>query len=302
MLAIPPLLWAGNVVVGRMAVGGIDALWLNAYRWILAFALLLPLGWKALSTPAARAEIRARWGYLALLGLLGVGSFNALMYVALRTSTPLNVALIAASTSVWSMVLGVLFYRIRPNPLGVIGAALSLAGVATVLSNGDPTSLLRVQLAQGDLLMLIAVLGWSAYGWLLARPPAHMVGSARPRWDWAEFLIVQFVFGMLVAAAAAGINETVNPTPPTQWSAFIVFAVLFVAIAPSIIAFRLWGLAVAETGPAVAAVFYNLMPLFTALLAAALLGEWPKPYHALAFSLIVVGIILSSRGAPMRKP
>uniref|UniRef100_UPI0035B169F9 EamA family transporter n=1 Tax=Thauera aminoaromatica TaxID=164330 RepID=UPI0035B169F9 len=61
VLVLPPLLWAGNAVVGRLAIGSMDPLWLNAVRWMLAFVLLLPLGWRALGTPAARAQIRARW-------------------------------------------------------------------------------------------------------------------------------------------------------------------------------------------------------------------------------------------------
>ena len=53
--------------------------------------------------------------------------------------------------------------------------------------------------------------------------------------------------------------------------------------------------AVAQAGPAVAAFVANLTPLFTALMSAALLGEWPQPYHALAFVLIVAGIAVSTR-------
>ena len=70
-LVLPPLLWAGNAVVGRLAIGSMDPLWLNAVRWMLAFVLLLPLGWRALGTPAARAQIRTRWAHLAVLVVVG---------------------------------------------------------------------------------------------------------------------------------------------------------------------------------------------------------------------------------------
>jgi drug/metabolite transporter (DMT)-like permease len=74
----------------------------------------------------------------------------------------------------------------------------------------------------------------------------------------------------------------------------VVWGVLaFVAIGPSIIAYRCWGLGVARAGPALAAFFANLAPLFAALMSAWWLGEWPQPYHALAFSLIVAGIAVS---------
>jgi drug/metabolite transporter (DMT)-like permease len=294
MLVLPPLMWAGNAVVGRIAINSIDPLWLNALRWLLAFLFLLPLGWAAVATSAARAQIRARWKYLTVLGLLGVGIYNALQYLALRTSTPLNVTLIASSLPVWTMLIGTLVYGLHPTRLQFIGAGLSLAGVATVLSRGSPEALLHIQLVPGDLLMLLAIISWSIYSWMLARPPANMIGAERPAWNWAQFLLVQCLFGICWTFLSVGVAEVMAPAQSPQWSWSLVVTIVFVALGPSIIAFRAWGLAVAEAGPAVAAVFNNLTPLFAAVLSAAIMGEWPQTYHAVAFGLIVMGILVST--------
>ena len=298
MLSMPPLLWAGNAVVGRLAIGQISPLWLNASRWALALALLLPWGWRVFASAGRRAEIRARWRHLALLGLLGVGAYNALQYMALRTSTPLNVTLIAASLPVWMLAVGALFYGERPRRAQLVGAALSLLGVAVVLARGTPAALLSVQFVPGDLMMLGAIFCWCVYSWQLARPPASMRGAARPDWHWAEFLCLQISIGLLWATASAGLGEWIQPRPePVVWTPWLVAALLFIAVGPSLIAYRLWGLGVAAAGPAVAAFFGNFTPLFAALLSAALLGEWPRPFHGLAFALIVAGILVSSRQA-----
>jgi drug/metabolite transporter (DMT)-like permease len=295
LLTVPPLLWAGNAVVGRLMVGEIGPLWLNAARWALALALLLPLGWAAVATPAARAAVRARWRHLAVLGALGVGAYNALQYLALTTSTPLNVTLIAASGPVWSMAIGALAYGERPRRAQSLGAVLSLAGVLVVLGRGELAALGRVQLVAGDLFMLLATIAWSVYSWMLARPPASMRGAARPPWGWAEFLLVQVAVGLLWAGGGALAGELVWPSPTPRWSWTLAAVLVFVAVGPALVAYRCWGLGVAEAGPAVAAFFANLTPLFAALLSAAMLGEWPRPYHALAFGLIVAGIVVSSR-------
>ena len=301
MLSLPPLLWAGNAVVGRLAITSIPPLWLNAGRWALALALLLPLGWRAFAGARRRGQIAARWRHLALLSLTGVGAYNALQYLALKTSTPLNVTLIAASSPVWMLAIGALFHGEHPRRAQVAGAALSLAGVAVVLSRGEWAALGRVQLVPGDLLMLLGIFSWCIYSWMLARPPASMRGALRPDWNWAEFLSLQIALGLLWATAAAGVGEWVAPTPRAiVWTPWLVAAVLYVSIGPSLIAYRLWGLGVAAAGPAVAAFFGNLTPLFAALLSAALLGEWPRPFHGLAFALIVAGIVVSSRPAAAR--
>lgn len=287
-------MWAGNAVVGRVSIASIDPLWLNALRWLLALAILLPLGWRAIASRQARQDIMARWKYLSVLGLLGVGTYNALQYVALQTSTPVNVTLIASSLPVWSLLLGTLFFNVHPGRPQIFGALLSLTGVATVLSRGDPQALLHIQLVEGDLLMVLAIMGWALYSWMLAKPPEHMTGERRPPWNWAEFLLVQCLFGVCWTIASAGAGEWLAPAPPAQWSWSLVLAIVFIAVGPSVIAYRSWGLAVAEAGPALAAVFYNLTPLFAAILSAAVIGEWPRPFHILAFSLIVTGILVST--------
>lgn len=296
LLVLPPLMWAGNAVVGRLLVDSIGPLWLNLLRWVTAFLLLLPLGWRALADAGSRRQIASRWRHLAILGLLGVGTYNALQYMALRTSTPLNVTLIASSLPVWSLITGALLFGIRPGRRQLLGAALSLAGVAAVMSQGDPHALLRLRLVEGDLLMLVAILGWAIYSWMLARPPASMRGEARPAWDWAEFLVVQVAFGLGWTVVGAGLGDWLLPAVPIRWSGWLAAAVLFIAIGPSILAYRAWGLAVAEAGPAVAAIFYNLTPLLAAVLAAAVMGTWPGWHHGLAFVLIVAGILVASGG------
>ncbi len=289
-LTLPPLLWAGNAVVGRAMVGQVPPLALNAMRWWLALALLLPLGWRVLRDPA---PILARWRHLALLGLLGVGSYNALQYLAVQTSTPLNVTLIAASMPVWMLLVGRLFYGVRPVRRELLGAALSLAGVLLVISRGSLDTLRHVQLVPGDLFMLLAVLLWAGYSWMLARPPAHLQGSARPAWGWAEFLLVQMLFGTAWATLAASVEAPLTATT-IHWSPAVAAALLYVAIGPSLIAYRAWGLGVSTVGPAMATFFANLTPVFAGVLSAALLGEAPRWYHGAAFVLIVAGIVVSS--------
>ncbi|GAC1336190.1 MAG: hypothetical protein NVSMB28_33470 [Collimonas sp.] len=263
---------------------------MNAGRWSLGLLLLLPRGWRALRRPR---DLLLRWPYLLLLGLLGVGCYNAFQYLALRTSTPLNVTLIAASLPVWMLLLGAALYREKPRPNQILGALFSLLGVALVLSRGELSALTQVQFVPGDLYMLLAVMAWAGYSWLLARPPTSMQGAARPVWGWAEFLLVQTVCGLVFAGSAAGIEHL--SAAPVQWTPWLVLALLYVAIGPSVIAYRCWGVGVAQVGPTLAAFFGNLTPVFAAILSALMLGIWPQWFHAAAFILIAAGIVVSSR-------
>jgi drug/metabolite transporter (DMT)-like permease len=287
LLTLPPLLWAGNAVVGRLMAGQVPPITLNFLRWALAFALLLPWTWWLLRPGSA---MWPRWRRFAVLGLLGVGCYNALQYLALKTSTPLNVTLVAASSPAWMLGFGALWFGQRITGRQLAGAALSIAGVLVVLSRGDWDLLLQVRLVPGDFFVLLATAAWALYSWLLVRPgdPAEI------RSDWAAFLMAQMVFGLAWSAAFAA-GEWVAAPQHVAWGWPVVAALAYVAVGPAILAYRCWGLGVQKVGPNTAGFFANLTPLFAALMSAAFLGELPRAYHAAAFALIVGGIVVSSR-------
>jgi len=306
-LTLPPLLWAANAVVGRLMAGAVPPLTLNFLRWSLAFVILLPLGWRVLRRPR---ELALRWRPLLMLGLLGVGSYNSLQYLALVTTTPINVTLIAASMPLWMLLVGTLFHGERAGATQLAGAALSLAGVLLVIARGDAAALARIQFVRGDLYVVLAVIAWAFYSWMLVRPAAVLRPPLQPRiaaadsasgvardWTWAELLQVQMLFGLLGSGLAAG-TETLLGAAPIQWNAGVLLALLYVAVGPGLVAYRCWGLGLAEGGPALAAFFSNLTPVFAALMSVALLGEAPRWYHGAAFALIVAGIAVSSLKRP----
>jgi drug/metabolite transporter (DMT)-like permease len=131
---------------------------LNFLRWALAFVLLLPFAWRLLR---AGSPLWPRMGRFAVLGLLGVGCYNALQYLAVKTSTPINVTLVASSLPAFMLGLGALFFGQRITRRQVAGALLSIAGVLVVLSQGELAHLAQVRFVVGDVYMLLATAAWA---------------------------------------------------------------------------------------------------------------------------------------------
>lgn len=287
LLTTAPLLWAGNAVVGRLVHTMIPPITLNFVRWVLAFAILLPLARHVLHKDS---PLWPHWQRYAVLGLLGIGLYNALQYMALQTSTPINVTLVGSSMPVWMLAVGTLFFGAKVTRQQLAGAVLSIAGVLIVLSRGEWSQLLALRLVPGDLFMLLATASWSFYSWLLVRTsePAGL------RSDWAAFLMAQMVFGLAWSGSFAGVEWSLGRTH-IEWSWALAAALAFIATGPAVLAYRCWGVGVQRAGPAVAGFFINLTPLFAALLSAAFLGERPHLFHGVAFALIVGGILVSSR-------
>ncbi|MBB5206125.1 drug/metabolite transporter (DMT)-like permease [Inhella inkyongensis] len=290
-LTLPPLMWAGNAVVGRLLHEQIPATLLNSLRWGLALALLLPLAQALRRHPRQWWDLwwqQRRW--LAATGVLGMGVYNALLYQALQSSGPINVTLIAASLPLGMLLMGLLVFGNRPRRTEGLGALLALAGVLVVLSQGQWQRLRGLQWVAGDLLMLFATLAWALYSWLLTRRPDALA----ERWNWADGLLGQILFGLPFALLCAAAEQHWAPAT-VRWSWPLALALLFIACGPSVLAYRCWALGVERAGPAVAAFFANLTPVFAGLLSGALMGDPPQLHHALAFALIAAGILVSSR-------
>ena len=287
LLVTAPLLWAGNAVVGRLVQDLVPPITLNLLRWVLAFVLLLPFAYKVLRPDST---LWPHWRRYALLGLLGIGCYNALQYLALQTSSPINVTLVAASTPIFMLGIGRIFYGQPVTARQMAGAGLSIAGVLLVLCRGQWTLLMQLRLVPGDLYVLVATLAWAWYSWLVSRP----LDPPAIRSDWRAFLMAQMVFGLGWSGLFAG-GEWALTDARIDWGWPVVAALTYVAAGPAILAYRCWGIGVQRVGPAIAGFFSNLTPLFAAVMSAAFLGELPQAFHAVAFALIVGGIVLSTR-------
>lgn len=289
LLVIATFLWAGNAVVGRVISEMIPPITLNFIRWFIAFGILCLFGGKILRPGSA---LWRHWRHYALLGLLGVGLYNAMQYMALHSSSPINVTLVNASMPIWMLLIGRLFFNSTISLRQLGGALLSLLGVAIILIRGDLSELVHFRFVIGDIYMVFATIVWAFYSWLLSQD-RH---EPEMKQNWSTLLLAQVTFGVMWSGAFS-IGEWALTDWHIEWSWGLGLALLYVAVGPAIIAFRCWGLGVQRVGPAMAGFFANLMPLFAALLSLVFLGQAPELYHGLAFLLIVGGIVYASRAS-----
>jgi drug/metabolite transporter (DMT)-like permease len=280
LLSGAALLWAGNFVLGRAMRGHIPPIGLAFWRWALALGVLLVLFGRRLSDQ--RAPLLARWKFVVLLGILGVGNFNLFVYLGLQHTTATNALLLNAAAPAFIVVLSFLSGLGRPTGRLLLGVALSLSGVAAILSQGRASTLLELQLNPGDLWVLAAVLSWSLYTVLLSRRPSGvepmvlltalvLVGTAwiAPFYAWEIARGLRVTFDLVTAGS-----------------------VLYVGVFASLVAYAFWNAGVAQAGASRAGVFLNLMPAFGTLLAVVLLGEPFRLFQAVGIGLIVAGVTL----------
>ena len=282
LLGIVMVLWAGNSIVARAVRFDVPPLTLAFVRWAGASLILLPFVWRPLRRdwPA----ILASWKPVLVLGLLGVGAFNAFLYSGLRYTTATNALLLQAGIPALVVLFDRLFFGERSPLVQNVGVACSILGVLAIVFEGDPARALRLHFGIGDVLILISVLAWALYTVLL---------RLRPGIAPVSFVAVTFFIGVIAMAPLAAYEW--HSGERIVWSAGTIGAFAYVAVLPSIVSYFIFNHATATVGAARAGQAITLMPVVGAFMTAGLLGEKLAGAGCDVEQVILVGIALSIR-------
>lgn len=285
-MIIPPLLWAGNFVVGRAVSDQEAPLGLSFTRWFLASLILLPFVIKPIWQQ--RDIIKKHFLQILLLAVLSITSFNSLAYIALQFTTATNATLLNSFIPIFILVISGFFLKEKISGLQILGVVVSLLGVFAILTRLDKEVIAGLEVNKGDLWMLAAALVWALYSISLKylRPK-----DLKPM----PFLGIMVILGTLVLFPIFLLNPF-NESP-IHWDNGMLKAVAYIAIFPSIISYLAWNYGMLKLGAALGGQFIHLMPLFGALMAVVFLGEEIQLYHLVGGVCVATGLWLSMQKA-----
>lgn len=290
LLIFTALIWAGNAVAGKWAVGQVSPLALTSLRWLIACLALVPLA----AGPVSREWrlLLPRWRFVVLMGACGYTAFNALFYMAGTFTSATNLAMIQGAIPVIVLLCSFLAYRTPVGPMQAVGVLVTLLGVAVAATHGDLEVLRTLAFNRGDLFMLVACLFYAGYTVALrARPAVSGITF------FAAMAVAAFLTSLPLLAVEWASGRLVWPTPE-GWA-----IVVYVGLGPSLVSQLCFLRGVEMIGPNRAGIFVNLLPVFGALLAVLLVGEPFRLDSAAALVLVLGGIFIAERfGARRRAP
>lgn len=289
VIMLPPLLWAGNFVVGRAIRHDITPGALVFLRHLLALLCLLPFCWRHMRRDAS-AYWHHRW-FLLRTALTGMVLFNLLIYLGLQSTAATNALLFNSAIPVLIALLALAFFRERTSSRQLLGLAVSLCGVLTIVSRGEWQALVQLQFSRGDLFVLAGVASFALYSiWLRDLPAGlHRISVVCMQMLVATVLLLPvFVWSVATQGFA-------------PWHGSTALGVAYVALGSSVVATLFYAAAVRRFGPVQAGLSIHLTPLFGALLSALFLGESVLRYHWLGMLLILGGLAFATwpRPAPL---
>ncbi|MDY7567815.1 DMT family transporter [Pseudomonas sp. RTC3] len=285
LLAI--LIWAGNTVVNKLAVGVIFPAEIGFYRWVLAGILFTPFMLKPVLSNWTM--IKPNLGKVFILGVLGMAVYQSLAYFAATLTSATNMGIILSLMPMMALTLSITSLGNRLTAGALVGAVLSFGGVLVVISAGNLSTLIEQGVNMGDAMMLVATLAYAVYStllkkWQLRMPPLQLL--------YLQVLVAIIVLlPLFILSPKAGLSPSNIPL------------ILYACIPTSMLAPLMWMHAISRLGPSRTTLFFNLLPIITALIAAAVLGERLALYHLLGGALTLGGVVLAERWkTPLRAP
>lgn len=276
-------IWSWNFVVARGIFKQVPPVSLAFYRWLTATLIIFPFAFS--SFKKEWPVVRKSFLYFLIAAATGISMFNTFIYIGAHYTTAINLALIGTTSSpILSVLFAGIFLKEKIHLLRITGMLVCIAGILVLLSNGNFHNLLHLHFTRGDSWVLGAGLAFAIYNTMVRKKPA----AVSP----VNFLFVVFGLGTLLLVPFY-IRETAV-SQPVQWHVSTILIILYLGLAASVLCFWIWNIAIRNLGAGRAALFGNLIPVFSTLEAVLILGEQINWVHGLSFGLVITGLLLAN--------
>ncbi len=278
------VLWAGNFIVGRIAMREIPALPLVWLRSLFSTILLIPLT-AATSRPGEWPGMRRSLGTLLLAGVLGVAINQSFYFYGLRTTSLAHAVVIGSLSPLIIFIISYFAGHESMNGRKVVGIVVAILASAVLTNlrhtgNGLPPTL------SGDACVLISACAFASAG-VLGRGLTQRFTSATINlvsYGAGVVLLFPFVFGELRVLWSTGLSAA-------AWMSLFYLSAL-----SSVLAYVIFYWAINRIGATRASVFTYMQPVLVTVMGMVFLGEhisWPESACA---AVILAGVFLTERG------
>lgn len=275
--------WGSLFVIGKPITARLDPAWFTLVRYLLATALLAALVQLAGDRPWAKLRRHALRH--SLVGLAGYGLFSILVFHGLKLSQPSHGSVIMATMPFTTLALRWALDGQRPPLRAVTGAALALAGVATVANLLGQAGAVNGRMLLGDALTLAGTLGWVLYTRNAARLPDHSpleytALTAVAALPWLALGTVGATLAGLIDAPSPGLLTALGPQ------------LGYIAAVPTVAAALAFNAGVRRLGAPMGTLFLNMVPVSVIALHA-VTGEAPQAHEIAGATLVGLGLALT---------
>jgi RarD protein len=236
-------------------------------------------GWK----PVQREDL----GLIAILGLLNI-SINQVFFIwGVKFTTAPNASLAYALTPVFVVFLAGVFHGQRVPWKKWIGVVTAIAGAGIVLV--ERGVVLQAEQTIGNIMVLCASISWAAYTYYSIRLIERYGAVQAITLTFFSGLLIYIPFWMLIPVEAS-FSALAGPQAAETW-----FQLVYLGVITSGVGYGLWYIALSKLPSSNVAVFNNLQPILTSVLALVLFGHEPTSMFVVGGIMALMGVIITQR-------
>jgi drug/metabolite transporter (DMT)-like permease len=282
LLSLVALLWAGNFPASKIGLTELGPVTLTAVRAVLVTPVLVLLA-RLLHGPVPTLR-RSDYTTFVVLSLTGLVGNTTIWFWGMQYTSPINAGILGAAAPAVVAVAGALWLGDRLSRANMTGIALTVAAVLLTISHGSAQTLRTLSFNRGDLLILTSEIGWVTYT-LYSRATKTQLA---PVTIMAGAHVVSSALLLPLALAVEGWAQLAH----AGWAGWGV--VLYGAF-PVTLGHLWFYQSIRTVGAGRAAVFTNLIPFLVIGLSWAILGEPIRWYHSVGATVVLAGVILTTR-------
>lgn len=282
LVTLSAFFWGSNFNAGAIVVAQASPLSAASERFVIAALAILIL--MIIKDKDSITTFKLNWKPFVLLGLCGITGFNLAFFIGLQTTSPINGALIMATSPVITTLIAAIIDKHRITRSQGIGMLISLVGVILVISNGNISNLIKLEFSRGDLIIMLGNLAWATY----TVGCRKFISNSTPL-QTTSFTMLFGTLGIVLFSVYQGglIKEVISISISNH------IILIYMGIAGSVLAYLFWNVGIKELGAANTSIFFNLVPVFTMLLAL-ITGLIPNVLQLMGAVLVIGGVIYAT--------
>ena len=289
-LVVVAAIWGLGWPAGRVVASNVEPIsgaWLRYILVVLMFLAYLKATNRWI-TPSP-----SQWKVIFAIGFFSTFCYQALFMYGMKHTAAGDASLMITFNPLFTAMLAVFFLDERMSWRLVGGLMLAVAGVTVLFAASPNIDIPTADRWLGNLFIAASALAWACSSILMKKTMTETPSDANAPMTPLLLTVWSSVVGLLILTPWAGIEMVQHGWPNPSASAWV--GIVFLAVFSTVVAYVWFADGIHTIGAGKAAFYVYLVPPFGILGGWALLGEQLGPSLAVAFGLIVGGVVVAQR-------
>lgn len=281
-MIIAAIFWAGAFIAGKFSVAEFPVFSLIFFRFLFASAAIFLILIKRERDWKIKREDLPIFFTLGIVGMIG---YHLFFFMSLKYTSPVNASIIGATNPIITTILSTILLKEMVGFKNISSICLSFLGVVLIITDGNLQVLQNFEFNKGDLLMLVGVLCWALYAIMSKKALVKYSPLKVTSYAFLTCAILLIPFVIMEKPWVFIPNTTIK-----GWT-----SVIYMSLFASVCGYLIQQISIKKIGPSKTALYVNLVPVFSMIMAFFILHESISLIKVGAGICIILSVFINSK-------